>query len=253
MKGILVATSFLTQIPVPGAGSFSGEDVGRAQTWFPAVGAAIGAVSVGVPLALSWILPGDPPSLVLAVMSVVIYAWVTGALHLDAIADVTDGFGGGRDRDQVISIMRDSLIGAYGAVALVLVLALRIAALDALFQSGPVLSFAIAAGALSRASSVALGFALPNAGSGQGKNLGAASTDHGGRLTCVLAVGSALAIACVAGAPAAAAMAVVGLWAFACSRRYLARIGGVTGDCLGATSEGAEVLALTVGAMCRVG
>jgi len=118
VRRLLAALAFLTRLPIPLA--FTDADVGRATLWFPAVGALLGVGAAGIartPL----------PAMVTAVLVVAFGALATGALHLDGLADSADGFGGGQTRDDVLRIMKDHAIGSYGAVALILILLIKIA------------------------------------------------------------------------------------------------------------------------------
>jgi len=129
-----------------------------------------------------------------AVLAVAVLAAATGALHLDGLADTADGFGG-RTLDERLRIMRDHLVGAYGVVALVLVVLLKVATAAALAGRVEVMAAWVAAGALSRAVGPALAAALPYVQ----RPGGSGSVLHGGR-----AVGRATAAVGVAAAVAAA-------------------------------------------------
>ena len=144
--------------------------MGRAALVFPLIGAAIGVLQLGV----FRLLKPHLPSLVVAVLVVALSAWVTRGLHLDGLADFADGLGGGSTREDALRILRDPAVGAFGAIALVLVLTLKIAAVDALPSAGVL----VLAPALARWTAVPLGYFLPYAREGTG--LGAAMT--GGRV-----------------------------------------------------------------------
>ena len=112
----MAAITFLTRVPIPGRWDFDARDVGKGARWFPLVGTLIGlAYAVAV-----WALSPFLPALVIGVIVVGLEAVLTGALHLDGLADTADGFGGGHTREDVLRIMRDHAIGSYGGVALVL-------------------------------------------------------------------------------------------------------------------------------------
>jgi adenosylcobinamide-GDP ribazoletransferase len=207
------AVAFLTRLPVGG-----GALTPRAAAWFPVVGTALGAL-VGV-VALNDLVP----PLVAGALAVALELVVTGALHVDGLADSADGLGG-RDRERALAIMRDHSIGAYGASALTVNLLLKAAALGASEELLPI----VAAYALSRAAPLPLAAALPYArADGTGRALD--------RLPPWIAVaGVAPAVALGALAPvtiAAAAVTAAAVW-------WLARtkLGGVTGDVLGAAVE----------------
>jgi adenosylcobinamide-GDP ribazoletransferase len=244
MRRFLAAVAFLTRIPVPARLAFGAKDVGRAALLFPLVGAMLGALSVG----LRYIFFPTLPAHLTGVLVVAAGALATGALHLDGLADMSDGFGGGRTREDVLRIMRDHAIGAYGAVALILVLFAKIAAIGALVETGRADAYLVVAPALARWATVPMARLLPYARREGGT--GAAVTEHVGWTEVVGAtVIAGLVTWELAGwrgaACAGAVVAVCALNALLCLRR----IGGVTGDTLGANAEVSEtvVLLLAVG------
>src|SRR5687768_13358515 len=105
----------------------------------------------------------DFPATLTATLVVGFGAWATGAIHLDGLADTADGFGGGRDREEVLRIMRDPLIGSYGAAALVFVVGVKVTAIAALLDRGAAFPFVVAAPAISRWTISALAAWLPYA------------------------------------------------------------------------------------------
>ncbi len=251
MRRLLAAIAFLTRIPIRAEPPLDGRDVGRATPFFPLVGALVGACQAGVILLIATGLAMFElalPDVVAALLAVGTLLLLTGALHQDALADMADGFGGGHTREDVLRIMRDHVIGAYGAVALIVGLGLRIAALTYLIASGQAVAWLIAAGALSRWASTMLGAVLPYARTGGG--MGSAVTDHVGAAelvgASVCAIGLSVYFVGVSHAIIAAILAAV--IAVEIARRCAKRIGGVTGDTLGATTEIAEVMVLVLGA-----
>ncbi len=159
-----MALAFLTRLPVPGPPAVDAAEVGRAALFFPAAGAALGAIVAGSAHVLS---PRLPPTLAAALL-VTLLALLTGGLHLDGLADTADGFGGGRTPEDVLRIMRDHAIGAYGASALVLALTVKVAAIAALLASGHAARWLLVAPALARWAPVALARFLPYARPGGG-------------------------------------------------------------------------------------
>jgi adenosylcobinamide-GDP ribazoletransferase len=130
IKAIGIAIGFLTRVPV-NTGATDTKDLASSTVWFPVVGVALGAVSLG----LHHLLTPHVGSTVSAVAIVSVSAMLTGGLHLDGVADLFDALGGGRgNRERMLEIMRDSRIGAHGATALMLVLAAKIALTDALLK-----------------------------------------------------------------------------------------------------------------------
>jgi adenosylcobinamide-GDP ribazoletransferase len=224
------ALAFLTIVPL-GRLRLDERDVARGAAFFPLVGALLGAGVALVGLALD-----DPLTAFLAAtVAVVFEAVATGGIHLDALADATDGLGA-RSRERALEVMRESTIGAFGGTALALDLLLKAGALAVLVAREDTLLLVAAAFALGRTAPLALGWALSYARAGVGS--GRALTDLSPRpslavgllLACVIAGGlvGLDALALLGGA--AVATLVVGAVAFM-------RFGGVTGDVLGAATE----------------
>ncbi len=225
MRAVLAAFAFLTRIPVPGAASFDGDDVARSAGWFPLAGLFLG----GVYCVAAELLRNHLPSVVIAVLIVLLDVMLTGALHFDGLADTADGFGGGRTIEDVLRIMRDHLIGSYGGVALVLVVALKVAAYSEILMRGNWMPALILTPALGRWSilllAAVLPYARPSASAIQG--MGKRSLVLGS----VLMVGAVGAGMSVRGWIAMAAVVLVSAcFGFYCKRR----IQGITGDTLGA-------------------
>jgi adenosylcobinamide-GDP ribazoletransferase len=168
---------------------------------------------------------------------------LTGALHLDGLADMADGFGGGRTRDDVLRIMRDHQIGTYGAVALIMTMLLQISAIASLIQRDGAARFLVVAPAASRWAMVLLGRRLPYARPDAG--LGRALTDHvrdyevRASTALVLAITAVLARGSGVISLAVTLALTVGI-GFICWRR----IGGITGDTLGANAVLCETIVL---------
>jgi adenosylcobinamide-GDP ribazoletransferase len=231
----LAAVSFLTRVPV--GRRVEATDVARGALFFPVVGAAIGGATAGIALLAHLALS----PLLAAALGVAAATLLTGALHLDALADTADALGGAT-RERRLEIMRDSRLGSFGAAALVLDVLIKLAAIAQLVTAGKALVALVAAGALSRGASVGVAGRLPYArASGTGGVLGGASSWTAMFVACAIAVGAfrldgAIVLGCVAALVVALALAY---------RRWL---GGVTGDTLGAAIELSETLALVVSA-----
>jgi cobalamin 5'-phosphate synthase/cobalamin synthase len=239
LRALAAAVAFLTRVPLGRLVELEGDDVARAGPAFPLVGAAIGAAVGATATALAHSLS---PLLAIA-LALSLGALLTGALHLDALADTSDALGA-RSRQRALEIMRDHSIGAFGAVAIALDLLVRAGALSALLHGDRLLRVAIVAGALSRLSPVALSAALPYArvGAGAGDALtrgGAGRAGAAGIVAIAIAVGMSGIHGAVLAACAVAAAAVMGL----ITHRWL---GGVTGDVLGASVELTELLVLVI-------
>ncbi|MEZ5477485.1 MAG: adenosylcobinamide-GDP ribazoletransferase [Thiolinea sp.] len=130
MKHFYIALSFLTRIPTPEPGQLEPVDFGRSALYYPLVGLLIGGL-IYLPM---WLLPQAAPQLLAAIM-VVIWAAVTGGLHLDGLADSTDAWlGGFGDEEKTHRIMKDPLVGAAGGIAIGAVLLLKYAALSVVVE-----------------------------------------------------------------------------------------------------------------------
>ena len=232
----LLALQFLTRLRVPVA--FSPEALRESPRWYPSVGVVVGLLAGAV----YWIvaLRFSPTLAALAATAAAIM--VTGALHEDGLADLCDGLGGHASRDRALAIMRDSRIGTYGTLGLGLMLAARITALAALPNAA--VPFVLIAGhAASRASMLWVMATVRYA-----RDTGAASGVAGGVDSRALQIG--LITAALAAVPlifvlpiAAIAMGAVGLVAahYAIRQRFENRLGGYTGDCLGAVQQFSEL------------
>jgi len=185
---------------------------------------------------------------VVVVLILVYLVMVTGGLHEDALGDAADGFGGGREKDRVLAIMRDSRVGSFGAVAITLGLLARFVFLTNL-PPGKFVGFLIAGQVLGRWTALPLGFFLPSARddeSGQGKLIAHKITPMS------FAAGTLLALAIVAIALRSVAVpaSLIALMVAAISGFYYwRRIGGITGDCLGATTQITEIAVYLLGAV----
>jgi cobalamin 5'-phosphate synthase/cobalamin synthase len=221
-------------------------DVGRAARWFPLIGGLLGGAGALVAWTMTEVM--DVPGALTATLVVGLETWATGAIHLDGLADTVDGFGGGRDREGVLRIMRDPLIGAYGAAALVFVIGVKVTALAALLDRAAALPFVIAAPAISRWTISALATWLPYARTEGG--LGKAVTQERDTVGLVVATAVTALIAI-----AALRVNALIVWAFAAltavwiARTARRRIGGVSGDVFGASVELTEASVLLCGVL----
>ena len=230
-----VALAFLTRLPVRERRAWFDADLAASVPLFPVVGALIGvAGAIGYALA-AWLGLPPWPAAAIALATTI---WLTGALHEDGLADVADGFGGGRTREDKLRIMHDPRVGSYGAIALVLVLLARAGALAALAAPWAVGAALVAAGAASRAALPAVMVALPNAradgvaaGAGRPHPLRAAAAVLAAALIATVLLGPAAPAALLGGAAGGLAVALL-------ARR---QIGGYTGDVLGAVQQLTEI------------
>ena len=233
-----VATALLTRVPMPHPDGAVPPTLGRAQRVFPIVGALIGC-AIGL-FDLVLLRNGVPP-LAAAALALGAGAWLTGALHEDGLGDLGDGFGGGRDRAAKLEIMRDSRLGTYGTLLLIVVFATKLAALASL-PSAFVVPALIAAHALGRGAIPVLAATMPFArADGLGQSAGRPDAS-----SAVIAVGLAalVALLCLPIKVAFLAMLSTALAAGFVAMLAYRQIGGVTGDVFGAAEQAAETAVL---------
>ena len=236
---LIAAFGLLSRLPLP-TSAVAPEP--RAAWAWPLVGAVTGALAA---LAASVALALSLPAGVAAGVALITGALLTGGLHEDGLADTADGLFGASTRERRLAIMKDSRIGSYGTLALLLVTLMRWSAVTALVMAGQHWAGLIAAGALSRAPMAVLIAALPNA---RGTGLSHLTGIPPRRAVAgALIIGAVVAFLCTGLTVlpmALAAAATTALIARAAQRR----IGGQTGDILGAAQQLAEVAALSFAA-----
>ena len=237
LRSFLAAVQYFTRLPVPASVGHSQQLLDDASRYFPAVGVLVGVVSATALLLASFLWP----PVVAAIIAVAASIWLTGAFHEDGLADAADGLGGGFGQQHILEIMRDSRIGTYGTLTLILSITLRVAVLSAL----PVTTacvLLVASHASSRYAAVALMWCLPYAREDESKakplsrNLSRAGLWVASTTTAlVVAIGAVLEPALLGGV--LPAVILVGWW-----YRVLQRnLQGYTGDCLGAAQQLAEL------------
>ena len=236
---LIVAAQFLTRLPAPRLSAFKPDWVTRSARWFPLVGQLVGAIAgvVFVGAAQLW-----PPA-VAAVLALAAGLLVTGALHEDGLADTADGLFGGATPARRIEIMKDSRIGTYGVLALVVAVGLKVAGLAALAPAAAFWAL-VAVHGLGRAAAVTAMRLTPYAPEGRPTRWTPAQA---GVRTWELAFSLMLAAWPLAMlGPLAAGAAVLGaaLGAAVVIGAARRRLGGHTGDVLGAVEQTAEVCAL---------
>jgi adenosylcobinamide-GDP ribazoletransferase len=234
------ALAFLTRLPARRIGVSAGEaaDFRHVPRVFPIVGAGVG-IAAGIVLAVAlWL--GEPP-LIAALLAVAVTVLATGGLHEDGLADTADGFGGGVSAERKLEIMDDSRIGAYGAVALIFSIFIRVAALSALAAAGGFRAalVLVAAEAASRAAMVRLWHSLPAARVG-GLSDAAGTPDERAMLVALASAAVIIVVTVIpafgfwAAVVASLALVVAG---YAFTRLTSHQIGGRTGDTLGACQQ----------------
>ena len=240
---------FFTRVPLPAALStwvgYSPAMLRGSARYFPLVGMAVGAVAAAAYLAGTWLFT---PA-VAVVLSMIATILMTGAFHEDGLADSCDGFGGGYTPERVLAIMQDSRVGAFGAIGIMLMLLLKYATLNSLAETGEaaLVAWVLVIGhTVSRAAAVGLMRFLDYVRIDTGpKAKPLADGISGGAFVMALAI-TALPFAVVArlfenGWLLALGYLPVSLAAWAAGAYFRRRIGGYTGDCLGAAQQVAEV------------
>lgn len=243
---LLVAAGFLTRLPVPGWVGHGAGDLDRAARYFPLVGLGVGALGAVV---LAGASQGLPPT-VAALLSTAATVAVTGALHEDGLADTCDGMGA-YTREDALRVMKDSRLGGFGALGLGLVVASKVAALAAL-PTPAACAALLAAHPCSRFLAVTLTAALPYARAGEaGAKAQPVASGLGG--TGLLVAGlCGLPPVLLLGERAGAALFAAGAATWAMARWARRRLGGYTGDVLGAVQQVTE-LAIVLAALWRAG
>ncbi len=241
MKQLLAALQFLSVLPI--YQQFETDDIGRSQVWFPAAGLIIGicaAMVYGITLIF------EMPVLVSGLAGVMALAAFSGFFHLDGVADTADGFFSSRTCSQMLDIMRDSRIGTMGAIGIFSVLAFKWAALVSL-PPGMGWRILVLAPIVGRAGQVMTMTYMPYARTGGG--LASVFLAHCSRQTvfkCILI--SLVAALVLGGIKGILALCLAGLFGVCFNLWCLRKINGMTGDTLGAVSEGLETVIMC--AMC---
>ncbi len=237
------ALRFFTRLPLPGTLGHSGVALHKSIRYFPLAGVIVGAIGAAV---FSFCMLFWPKTLaVLAAIATIIY--LTGAIHEDGWSDMVDGFGGGWDKQRILDIMKDSRVGSFGVVALVMMLLVRFMALVEI-DIVRIPAALVAAHAFSRLCSTLI-LATMEYVRDQGK---AKPFDNhlgiGGGACAVIAALLPLGFLPLSQViPAVLAALLATAWL---ARLFRTRIGGYTGDCLGATQQLSEI-AFYGGLLCR--
>ena len=264
IRNYLLAVQFFTRIPVTGRLAewvgYSPEQLRASAAHFPGVGLLVGAVAAAVFAGVQVLLPESPfAPLLAAALSTVATVWLTGGFHEDGLADVADGLGGSYERERALEIMKDSRVGAFGALALVLALLCKVAPLAMLGSAesvspeadeAPWAGWTIAAAlvlghVVSRGLPLLLIRWLPHVGdTARSKSKPLADTISIGALAIAfawcfmpLALGL-LALNAINLIVACSSSVLALLWM---ARLFKRRLQGFTGDCLGATQRVCEI------------
>lgn len=252
VRHFLLAVQFFTRVPVKGrlAGwvGYSPAMLRASAAHFPAVGALVGLWAASVAFALLQALPAGPAAaFTAAAFSTIATVLLTGALHEDGLADVADGLGGSHQRQRALEIMKDSRIGAFGAIALVLAFCAKLGLLATLGAANArALAVALVlAHVLSRAWPLLVMRLLPYVGEADGTRAKPMAESVAPGALIVAAAWTAAAVALAAWLEgvsfvAAALLLSAAAWAFML-RTFARRLQGFTGDCLGATQQACEI------------
>ena len=228
------AWAFLTRLP-GGAHPRDDRELGRSVGWFPAVGAVVGVLSGAV----YWALHGPLGASIAAVLAIATGAIVTGGLHEDGLADTADALGGST-LEQRLEIMKDSRVGTFGVLALVLSTLLRVLAVSSLAPLDGLIALVLAH-MLGRSTAVATMALVPAAGD---RGLGHSYTAHLPRAWTAVAIIVSAAAAAGLGLPGAVSLAAAAVGSVLVGLVAWRAFGGTTGDVLGATEQVAELAVL---------
>jgi len=238
-RNVLIATEFLTRLPIPAKlqSPWTLQDLRNSVHMFPLVGVLVGLVASLVYAAA--VFCNLPPALA-ALLTVAAQVLITGGLHEDGLADVADGFGGGGTRELKLEIMRDSRLGTYGAIGLILSLALRATAIAHLSHPETVAAGLITAAVLSRTAMPIAMRLLPKARA-EGLSAGQPKQD-----LVLLGLGLGMAVVFLCLPAVTAGVAIVACLIASSLFLSLARrqIGGITGDVLGGLQQILEIVCL---------
>jgi len=236
-----IALQFFTRLPIPAWVGFEASWLQHASRYFPLVGCVVAAIAAAAYWAAALVLPAP----VAAVLSTAASIYATGAFHEDGFADTCDGLGGGMTRERVLEIMKDSRVGAYGAIGIVCMLAAKLSSLAMLPPQAAIAALFLAH-PLSRLAATSLIWKLAYVrGEGKAKPLAQQMTSAEFAIAAATALlPAAVLLAAGLTSPAAVTGAVLAALAAALwlGRKFVRRLGGYTGDCLGAVQQVAEAL-----------
>ncbi|MCF8466363.1 MAG: adenosylcobinamide-GDP ribazoletransferase [Sneathiella sp.] len=238
-QDFLVSLVFLTRLPVRPAFTFELNALKSACRAFALVGLIVGGLSGTVYIVASFL---GVPELIAALLAIAAQVLITGALHEDAIGDVADGFGGGSDKEKKLAIMRDSRVGTYAVVTLVLVIGIKSAAISAVSDTLMGFAIIVTAASISRGVMCWALYFLP-AARGDGLGRGAGHPDM------IAPLWSTFLIILIAVLILGPQLGAIALFAAICGATLMGliawrQIGGQTGDVLGAIQQLSELAVL---------
>jgi len=237
MRQFITALGFLTLFPFPARTDFDTKDLGRSMALFPLVGLLLGGILLFINYTLSPYLPGRLVNIIILASLVVL----TGGLHLDGFMDTLDGIGGGNNREKILKIMRDSRVGAFGAMGIVFLVLIKWETLNSL--EGDIKGAAlILMPVISRYGMALLTHISPYA---RDEGMGRPFAEGLTRARVIIAALVTLGIAFITASMEGVMMVIIAtalclLW----SRWFIKKIGGITGDVIGAFNEVTELSVL---------
>jgi adenosylcobinamide-GDP ribazoletransferase len=234
------ALQFFTRLPIPGWVGFDAAWLNQASRYFPLVGVVVALLAAGIYFVAALLFPAP----VAVVLSTAASIYATGAFHEDGFADMCDGFGGGMSPQRVLEIMKDSRIGAYGAIGILCMLGLKCAALAA-FDPLMAIAALLLAHPLSRLMATALIWQLTYARE-EGKAKPLAQSMRTSEFAIAASTALIPALLLIAGGWLPWSALVISLLSavlvtFWLAHKIVRRLGGYTGDCLGAVQQVSEV------------
>ena len=241
LRLFFTALQFFTRLPIPRWVGFDPAWLNQASRYFPLVGMVVALITVAAYALAAWLLPAP----VAAIISTAVGIYATGAFHEDGFADMCDGFGGGMTPERVLEIMKDSRIRAYGGIGTICMLGLKLTTL-AMLPPPAAIGALLVAHPLSRLMATSLIWRLDYArAEGKAKPLAQKMSSAEFLIAAVTAILPALAVIALRWLPLAALLAGVlaaGIASLWLARKFVRRIGGYTGDCLGAVQQVSEVM-----------
>ena len=237
MKKLVIATQFLTKIPLKLKGEIKKEDLGKSMSFFPLVGLIIGVILVMVNIGASLIFQ----PLLVNILIITVLVLITGALHLDGFADTLDGFSGGKNKEEILAIMRDGSLGAMGVIGIVCLILVKLGLLYE-FTGKMKNCVLVLMPVMGRWSLVFAAFFNPYAWR---EGLGKPYTEYVGKKEFTFATLTAIFIGIIfLKFESIILFTVVFITTLIFLKFFLKKIGGISGDILGATNEVVEIITL---------